>query len=195
MAPQTNWRVPEITRKGDISSQVAPPPFKMVMEEGNVLHIQPLSPLNMVCNCLQMHQKKAGALKQSHGKGNLVPYRKKATHKLPGTKGSLLDPKRVQHPCRKNSSYSHRQHHSDCLYKQGRGMKSGPLCALLLRILTCCTSRQITLKARHIPGCLNVVADKLSRLGQAIQTEWSLLPEVFQAMCNRCQQPQIDLLR
>ena len=38
-------------------------------------------------------------------------------------------------------------------------------------------SKQVTLKARHIPSRLNVVADKLSRLGQTIQTEWSLLPD------------------
>ena len=37
-------------------------------------------------------------------------------------------------------------------------------------------------KARHIPGRLNVVADKLSRLGQTIQTKWFLLPEVFHCM-------------
>ena len=72
-------------------------------------------------------------------------------------------------------------------------MRSGPLCALLWRILTWCTWKQVTLKARHIPGRLNVVADKLSRLGQTIQTEWSLLPEVFQALCSRWHQPQIDL--
>ena len=72
-------------------------------------------------------------------------------------------------------------------------MRSGPLCALLWRILTWCTGKQVTLKARHIPGRLNVVADKLSRLGQTIQTEWSLLPEVFQTLCNRWHQPQIDL--
>ena len=72
-------------------------------------------------------------------------------------------------------------------------MKSGPLCALLWKILIWCTSKQVTLKARHIPGQLNVVADKLSRLGQTIQTEWSLLPDVFQAICNRWHQPQIDL--
>ena len=43
---------------------------------------------------------------------------------------------------------------------------------------------QVTLKAQHIPGRLNVVADKLSRLGQTIQTEWSFLPEVFQIPIN-----------
>ena len=72
-------------------------------------------------------------------------------------------------------------------------MRSGPLSALLWRILTWCTRHQVTLKARHIPGRLNVVADKLSRLGQTIQTEWSLLQEVFQAICSRWHRPQIDL--
>ena len=38
-----------------------------------------------------------------------------------------------------------------------------------------------------------MVADKLSRLGQTIQTERSLLPEVFQTICNRWHRPQIDL--
>ena len=76
--------------------------------------------------------------------------------------------------------------------KEG-GMRSGTLCALLWRILTWCTRHQVTLKARHIPGRLNVVADKLSRLGQTIQTEWSILQEVFQTICSRWHRPQIDL--
>ena len=74
-----------------------------------------------------------------------------------------------------------------------RGMKLCPLCALLWRILTWCSRKQVTGKAQHIPGRLNVVADKLSRVGQTIQTGWFLLPEVFQAICNRWHQPQIDL--
>ena len=72
-------------------------------------------------------------------------------------------------------------------------MRSGPLCALLWRILIWCTRKQVTLKARHILGRLNVVADKLSRLGQMIQTEWSLLPEVFQTICSKWYRPRIDL--
>ena len=72
-------------------------------------------------------------------------------------------------------------------------MRSGPLCALLWRILSWCTRHQVTLKARHIPGHLNMVANKLSRLGQVIQTEWSLLPKVFQAICQQWHQPQLDL--
>ena len=68
-------------------------------------------------------------------------------------------------------------------------MRSGPPCALLWRILTWCTRNQVTLKARHIPGRLRVVADKLARPFK----EWSLLQEVFQAICNRQQRPQIEL--
>ena len=64
---------------------------------------------------------------------------------------------------------------------------------LLWRILTWCSRKQVTLKPQHIPCWLNVVADKLSRLGQTIQTEWSLLSEVFQTICSRWHQPQIDL--
>ena len=47
--------------------------------------------------------------------------------------------------------------------KEGN-MRSGPLCALLWGILTWCTRNQVTLKARHIPGQLKLIADKLSRL-------------------------------
>ena len=55
-------------------------------------------------------------------------------------------------------------------------MKSGPLFALLWRILSWCTRKRVTLKARHIPGQLNVIADKLSRFGQTIEMEWCLHP-------------------
>ena len=78
------------------------------------------------------------------------------------------------------------------LNKEG-GMKSGPLCALLWRILTWCTRWRVTFIAWHIPGRLNVIAEKLFRLGQTIQLEWSLHPEVFQAICARWHQPQVDL--
>ena len=72
-------------------------------------------------------------------------------------------------------------------------MKSDSLCALLWRILSWCTRKQVTLGACRIPGRLNVIADKLSRLGQTIQTEWSLHREVFKDICSRWHQPQVDL--
>lgn len=51
----------------------------------------------------------------------------------------------------------------------------------------------ITLQARHIPGSLNVLADKLSRKGQIQQTEWSLHPQVFLLMVQRMWTPLVDL--
>ena len=76
--------------------------------------------------------------------------------------------------------------------KEG-GMKSGSLCALLWRLLLWCNQRQIVLWARHILGHLNSIADKLSRHKQVIQTEWSLLQEVFDLLCRRWHKPDVDL--
>ena len=116
------------------------------------------------------------------------------TQQLSGTKGGLSGRERVPGPLLEHhDSHSHRQHNSGCLHKQTGGMKLGPLCALLWRILTWCTGRKVTLRARHMPAWLNVIADKLSRLGQTIQTEWSLHSEVFQTICNQWRQPQVDL--
>ena len=75
--------------------------------------------------------------------------------------------------------------------KEG-GIRSGSLYALLWRILIWYFRKQVTLKGQNIPGLLNLVADQLSRLDQTIQTEWSLLLEVFQSVCSRWHQPQID---
>ena len=44
---------------------------------------------------------------------------------------------------------------------------SGPLCALLWRILTWCTRKQVTLKARHIP-----VLDPLATAVDALNLSW-----------------------
>ena len=44
-----------------------------------------------------------------------------------------------------------------------RGTHSAEMCALLWKIMTWCHHYHITLKARHIPGCLNVMPDILSR--------------------------------
>ena len=62
--------------------------------------------------------------------------------------------------------------------KQG-GTHSVEMCTLLWKIMTWCHHYQITLKARHIPGCLNVMADLLSRSNQVQSTEWSLHQQVF----------------
>ena len=76
--------------------------------------------------------------------------------------------------------------------KQG-GTHSAEMCALLWRIMTWCHHFHITLKARHIPGCLNVMADLLSRSNQVQSTEWSLHPQVFKQICQKWFTPHVDL--
>ena len=129
--------------------------------------------------------------KRIHCKRVLVGAGKQTAHKLSGTQSCVSSLKRV---CIDKIVLVATDNTTVVAYinKEG-GMRSGPLCALLWRILTWCSQRQVTLKARHIPGRLNVIADKLSRLGQTIQTEWSLLPEIFQQICNQWHRPQVDL--
>ena len=76
--------------------------------------------------------------------------------------------------------------------KQG-GTHSAEMCALLWKIMTWCHHNHITLKARHIPGCLNVMADLLSRSHQVQSTEWSLHPQVFRQICQMWFTPHVDL--
>ena len=61
------------------------------------------------------------------------------------------------------------------------------------RILAWSNAREIHIRARHIPGNLNVIADSLSRRDRAIQTEWSLHPLVFQEICQVCYKPMVDM--
>ena len=185
-----------ITRKGDNRSQVAPPSLKVVAGGKQCSSRSTITPTK-TCSAdiyRRIKRRVGRSLKQTHCKGNQVSSRKQVAHKSLGAKGSLSGLKRVPRPLfKQHSPGSHRQHNSGCLYQQRGGMKSASLCALLWRILSWCTRKQITLKARHIPGRLNVIADQLSRLGQTIQTEWSLHPEVFKAICSRWHQPQVDL--
>ena len=67
------------------------------------------------------------------------------------------------------------------------------MCALLWKIMTWCHHYQITLKDRHIPGCLNVMADLLSRSNQVQSTEWSLHPQVFKQICFKWVTPHVGL--
>ena len=76
--------------------------------------------------------------------------------------------------------------------KQG-GTHSAEMCALLWKLMTWCHHYHITLKARHIPGCLNVMADLLSRSNQVQSTEWSLHPQVFKQICLKWFTPHVDL--
>ena len=76
--------------------------------------------------------------------------------------------------------------------KQG-GTHLPELCALMWHLLTWCNKHQILLRARHVPGSLNVIADGLSRRNQIQHTEWSLSPQIFKQIAQLWEHPQIDL--
>ena len=86
-----------------------------------------------------------------------------------------------------------RQHHSSVIHRQGRRHEVGPTLCPTMENLDLVYQETSDSKARHIPGRLNVVADKLSRLGQTRQTQLFLLPEVFHSICSRWHWPKIDL--
>ena len=73
------------------------------------------------------------------------------------------------------------------------GTHSPTLCMEVWEILVWCHENGISLSVRHIPGRTNILADRLSRSGKPISTEWSL----NQSICNlnflMTGQPNTDL--
>ena len=195
MALKKQLEGPRVTGKGDLGPQIPPPPSKVVAGGKQCASRSTITP-SKTCsaNLYRRIKRRVGrSLRRAHCKGTVVPTREQVTHKPLGAEISISSSKRLSNPSLQQDSVgSYRQHNSGCLYQQRRGDESGSLCALLWRILSWCTRQQVTLRARHIPSRLNVIADKLSRLGQTIQTEWSLHPAVFQAVCSRWHQPQVD---
>ena len=193
---KNNWRVPESLEKVIPIPTSLHPHLEWWLEEDNVLHGQPLHPLK---HALQIF---TDASKEGWG-AHLNEHTAKGVWSLPESRLHInyLELKAVllalrdfqQHVANQIVLVATDNTTVVSYINKEDGMRSGPLCALLWRILTWCTVNQVTLKARHIPGRLNVVADKLSRLGQIIQTEWSLLTEVFQTICIRWHRLQIDL--
>ena len=193
---KNNWRVPESLEKIIPLPRSLHPHLQWWLEEDNVLQGQPLHPIRHALQIFTDASKEGwGAhLNEFTARGSWsVPESKLHINYLE-LKAVFLALKEFQDLCVGKIVLVATDNTTVVAYinKEG-GMRSGLLCALLWRILTGCSQRQVTLKARHIPGHLNVIADKLSRLGQTIQTEWSLLPEVFQQICKRWHLPQIDL--
>ena len=166
----------------------------MVAEGGQYTYRLTITP-NITCsaNIYGRTDRRVGcSLRRAHCKRNLVPSGKQAAYKLSRTKKSLSGFKRVPRPFLKQDS-SNRQHHSSVIHKQGRRHEVGSTLCPTMENLDLVYQETSDSKARHFPGRLNVVADKLSRLGQTIQTEWFLLPEVFHSICSRWHWPKIDL--
>ena len=195
VASQKQLEGTRISREGYPSTKV-PAPSQWWLEEDNVLQGQPLHPVKHALQIFTDASKEGWGvhLNELTARGSWsVPESKLHINYLE-LKAVFLALKEFQDLCVSKIVLVATDNTTVVAYiNKEEGMRSGPLCALLWRILTWCSQQQVTLKARHIPGRLNVIADKLSRLGQTIQTEWSLLPEVFQQICNQWHRPQIDL--
>ena len=115
---------PRVTRKGDTSSQIAPPPPKMVAGGKQCATRSTITP-SKTCsaNFYRCLKRRVGrSLRRAHCKGNLVPSRKQVAHKPSRAKGSISSSKRVSNPLlQQNSTDSYRQHNSGCLYQQRGG--------------------------------------------------------------------------
>ena len=131
---------------------------------------------------------------------------KKVTHKHPRIEVGRPGPSKLQGPVPEpNSASCNGQLNSGSLLKQTR-THSAEMCALLWNIMTWCHHYHITLKARHIPGCLNVMADILSRSNQEHSIEWPLIchssepqPSTVHISCprpkclgHRCSEDKLD---
>ena len=78
-------------------------------------------------------------------------------------------------------------------YVNDMGGSHSPLCDMLARdIWQWCTSKGIWLTSSHIPGSLNELADKESRIFHD-QTEWMLQSELFNKVVLVFGRPDIDL--
>lgn len=73
------------------------------------------------------------------------------------------------------------------------GTRSPEMFEATKSLLLWCNKHTIMIKATHIKGSLNVMADMLSRKTKTVNTEWSLHPEVTQSLWNKWFQPNIDL--
>ena len=165
---KNNWRIPESLEKVIPMPKSLHPHLQWWLEEDNVLQGQPLHPIK---HALQIF---TDASKEGWG-AHLNERIARGTWSLPESKlhinylelkAVFLALKEFQDLCSGKIVLVATDNTTVVAHvnKEG-GMRSGPLCALLWRIVTWCAKKQVTLKARHIPGRLNVVADKLSRLG------------------------------
>ena len=76
--------------------------------------------------------------------------------------------------------------------RQG-GTRSHSLWEEARTLFTWLHREQVHIRAIHIPGRLNVIADMLSRAGQVLPTEWSLNNRVVQALFRQWGTPELDL--
>ena len=127
------------------------------------------------------------SLRSKFYKGSVVRPGKKTTHKHSRIEG-------FKDLCQNQAVLVATDNSTVVAYiNKQEGTHSAEMCAVLWKIMTWCHHYHITLKARHIPGCLNVMADLLSRSNQVQSTEWSLHLQVFKLICQKWFTLHVDL--
>ena len=126
--------------------------------------------------------------------GSVVKPGKKATHKRPRIEGGLTGPSEFQGPVSEpNSTCGNGQLNRGSLHKQTkRNPPSGDVRAPVEDHDMVSSYHHISLKARQIPGCLNVMAD-LSRSNQVKSTMVTASTGVQKKICQKCFTPHVDL--
>ena len=121
--------------------------------------------------------------------------RKITSYQCPRVKGSVSGLKKLsKQNSRQKGSDSNRQRHCSQLSEQTRGNTLLGQVSPGLAHPGLLQSAKHTPRARHIQGCLNVIADSLSRKDKVIQTEWSLHPQIFTLICKVWHKPMVDML-
>ena len=79
-------------------------------------------------------------------------------------------------------------------YINKQGVTRSPtLLCLTVDLFLWLEAQNIIVRARHIPGCLNVIADHLSHPNQPILTEWSLHPKIVERVFRVWGTPEVDM--
>ena len=142
---KNNWRVPESLEKVIPIPRSLHPHLQWWLKEGNVLTGQPLHPIK--------HTPQIFTAASIEGWG---AHAARGTWSLPGSKLHInylelnrvfLALKEFQNLCSNKIVLVATDNTTVVSYiNKKRGMRSGTLCALLWRILTWCTRKQVTLK-------------------------------------------------
>ena len=77
--------------------------------------------------------------------------------------------------------------------KKEGGTRTYTLMQMTIRLLKWCDCKVITLLPVHLPGVHNIQADSLSRVGQTLNTEWTMAMNRLRPVFFQWGEPQVDL--
>ena len=121
------------------------------------------------------------------------PFQTRAPHQSTGAQGGNIGPPSPGYNITGPSCFDcYRQHHCCSLHQQTRWDPFPPPVAAGSGSVSVATDSGHN-STSHIPGCLNVIADRLSRPNQPIMTEWSLHPKVVNLIFRLWGTPVVDM--